>query len=119
MFDKVPQIYNFCCRIVQEKAQFVEDNYLGLLRAYEHEIGEEILPAVPSDLIHKIYGIIHANSVEINIEEVSAQAIYSASNYIEHNCISCTSDQVDVQNQFQITFRYYNQQVYLSLFVNL
>ncbi|CAH0564025.1 unnamed protein product [Brassicogethes aeneus] len=91
-------------RLIQEKVAHLEQNYLKPLKAYEHEIGEEILPEVSSEVIHKIYAILDVNATETT-EDFDAEILYPTASLVEHNCVPNTSQCIDEKNNFLVTFR--------------
>ncbi|KAG5877976.1 hypothetical protein JTB14_032237 [Gonioctena quinquepunctata] len=91
-------------KIIDEKARFLEENYLIPLKLYELQTGAVILQDTSVDIIHKIYGILDVNATELT-EDIDAMVLYHTGSLLEHNCTPNTMQNIDEKNKFKITFR--------------
>ncbi|KAH1025142.1 SET domain-containing protein SmydA-8 [Dendroctonus ponderosae] len=91
-------------KAVQEKVSYVEENYINPLKAFEKESGQSILPQVSSDIMHKIYAILDVNATEIT-ELLDLFILYPIASLLEHSCLPNTSQTIDNEDGYKITFR--------------
>lgn len=91
-------------RAVQEKVSYVEENYIKPLKAFEKKSGQSILSQVSTDIMHKIFAILDVNATEIT-ELLDLFILYPIASLLEHSCLPNTSQTIDNEDGYKITFR--------------
>ncbi|CAG9774107.1 unnamed protein product [Ceutorhynchus assimilis] len=88
---------------IQEKVNFLLENYIAPLKLYEKETDQTILPQASNDIIHKIYGALDVNATEL-IEPADLYVLYPIASLLEHNCAPNTC-QTTNNLDYKVTFR--------------
>ncbi|XP_066261852.1 SET domain-containing protein SmydA-8-like [Euwallacea similis] len=69
--------------------EYLHDNFLDPMKMLEGKSGKQVLEDTSKETLHKIFGIIDVNALEIN-QDAEITALYPTAYLMEHNCLCNT-----------------------------